>query len=50
MTATFQVGMRDLPVLLARLEQLICRRKDPSCPICPIGGDCPSAGHPPPLY
>ena len=36
--------------LLRRHGQHVCRRKDPSCPTCPLGGDCPSAGHPPPLY
>jgi endonuclease III len=36
--------------LLRRHGQLVCRRQDPSCPSCPISGDCPSAGHPPPLY
>lgn len=36
--------------LLRRHGQVICRRKDPSCPTCPISDDCPSAGHPPPLY
>jgi len=36
--------------LLRRHGQLTCRRKDPSCPVCPVSGDCPSAGHPPPLY
>ena len=36
--------------LLRRHGQVVCRRKDPSCSICPISDDCPSAGHPPPLY
>ena len=36
--------------LLRRHGQVVCRRKDPSCSICPISGDCPCAGHPPPLY
>ena len=36
--------------LLRRHGQTICRRKEPACPRCPIAGDCPSAGHPPPLY
>lgn len=36
--------------LLRRHGQVVCRRKDPSCSICPISGECPSAGHPPPLY
>jgi len=36
--------------LLRRHGQVICRRKDPSCSICPTSADCPSAGHPPPLY
>ena len=57
--------MKDLPALLDRLEaaagpadpvpsaggwELVCRRKDPACAGCAIAGDCPSAGHPPPLY
>jgi endonuclease III-like uncharacterized protein len=36
--------------LLRRHGQRVCRRKDPSCPDCPLSDDCPSAGHPPPLY
>jgi endonuclease III len=36
--------------LLRRHGQVICRRKVPSCSTCPISDDCPSAGHPPPLY
>lgn len=36
--------------LLRRHGQLVCRRKDPSCSICTLSEDCPSAGHPPPLY
>ena len=36
--------------LLRRHGQTICRRKDPACRDCPITGDCPSSGHPPPLY
>ena len=36
--------------LLSRHGQVVCRRKNPTCSICPISGDCPSAGHPPPLY
>jgi hypothetical protein len=36
--------------LLRRHGQDVCRRKDPSCASCPIASDCPSAGHPPPLY
>jgi endonuclease III len=36
--------------LLRRHGQLICRRKDPSCSTCAISSDCPSAGHPSPLY
>jgi hypothetical protein len=34
--------------LLRRHGQVVCRRKDPSCSICPISDDCPSADHPPP--
>jgi endonuclease III len=36
--------------LLRRHGQIVCRRKDPSCSVCPLSGDCPSAGHPTPLY
>jgi len=36
--------------LLRRHGQTVCRRKDPACASCAIAGDCPSAGHPPPLY
>jgi len=36
--------------LLRRHGQTVCRRKDPVCISCPIAADCPSAGHPPPLY
>jgi adenine-specific DNA glycosylase len=36
--------------LLRRHGQLVCRRTNPSCAICPISRDCPSSGHPPPLY
>ena len=36
--------------LLRRHGQSVCRRKDPACASCAIAGDCPSAGHPPPLY
>jgi hypothetical protein len=36
--------------LLRRHGQTVCRRKDPACASCAITGDCPSAGHPPPLY
>lgn len=36
--------------LLRRHGQLVCRRKDASCSICPIRDNCPSAGYPPPLY
>ena len=36
--------------LLRRHGQVICRRKDPSCSACLISDECPSAGHPPPLY
>ena len=36
--------------LLRRHGQAVCRRKDPACPSCAVAGDCPSAGHPPPLY
>jgi endonuclease III len=37
-------------LLLRRHGQVVCRRKNPSCSICPISSDCPSAGRPPPLY
>jgi len=36
--------------LLRRHGQTVCRRRDPACSTCVIAGDCPSAGHPPPLY
>jgi hypothetical protein len=36
--------------LLRRHGQTVCRRRDPACASCAIAGDCPSAGHPPPLY
>ena len=36
--------------LLRRHGQTVCRRKDPACAGCAIASDCPSAGHPPPLY
>lgn len=36
--------------LLRRHGQTVCRRKDPLCLSCPIAAECPSAGHPPPLY
>jgi hypothetical protein len=36
--------------LLRRHGQTVCRRKDPLCASCPVSPDCPSAGHPPPLY
>jgi endonuclease III-like uncharacterized protein len=36
--------------LLRRHGQVVCRRRDPACHDCPVSGDCPSAGHPPPLY
>ena len=36
--------------LLRRHGQAVCRRKEPACAGCAIAGDCPSAGHPPPLY
>jgi hypothetical protein len=36
--------------LLRRHGQTVCRRREPACPGCAIAGDCPSAGHPPPLY
>jgi hypothetical protein len=38
------------PADLRRHGQAVCRRKDPACDGCAIAGDCPSAGHPPPLY
>lgn len=43
-------AMQRASLLLRRHGQLTCHRKDPGCPSCPIAGDCPSAGHPPPLY
>ena len=42
--------MQRASLLLRRHGQLTCHRKDPDCRGCPIAGDCPSAGHPPPLY
>jgi hypothetical protein len=36
--------------LLRRHGQDVCRRRDPACGRCAIADDCPSAGHPPPLY
>jgi endonuclease III len=36
--------------LLRRHGQAVCRRKDPACSGCALAADCPSAGHPPPLY
>jgi hypothetical protein len=36
--------------LLRRHGRAVCRRKDPACAGCAIAGDCPSVGHPPPLY
>ena len=36
--------------LLRRHGQTVCRRRDPACPECVLAADCPSAGHPPPLY
>jgi endonuclease III len=36
--------------LLRRHGQAVCRRRDPVCASCAIAADCPSAGHPPPLY
>jgi endonuclease III len=36
--------------LLRRHGQAVCRRKDPACASCVVAGDCPSGGHPPPLY
>jgi hypothetical protein len=36
--------------LLRRHGQVICRRKDPLCPDCPVADGCPSAGHAGPLY
>jgi hypothetical protein len=37
-------------LILRRHGQQICRRKEPACGSCPVVGDCPSAGRPPPLY
>ena len=36
--------------LLRRHGQEICRRKAPSCAICPVSASCPSAGHAGLLY
>jgi endonuclease III len=36
--------------LLRRHGRDVCRRRRPACQGCPIADDCPSAGHPPPLY
>jgi len=36
--------------LLRRHGQTGCRRRDPACPGCVLAADCPSTGHPPPLY
>ena len=36
--------------LLRRHGQIICTRKAPACPDCPVADRCPSAGNPPPLY
>jgi adenine-specific DNA glycosylase len=36
--------------LLRRHGRTICRRSTPACSRCPVAGDCPSAGSPPPLY
>jgi len=36
--------------LLRRHGQTVCRRRDPACHDCVLAEDCPSAGHPPPLY
>ena len=36
--------------LLRRHGQDVCRRREPACHDCAIAADCPSAGHPPPLY
>jgi hypothetical protein len=49
LTATVP-ALQRASLLLRRHGQLVCHRKDPSCPGCPLAGDCPSAGHPPPLY
>jgi endonuclease III-like uncharacterized protein len=43
-------ALQRASLLLRRHGQLTCHRKDPACPGCPVAGDCPSAGHPPPLY
>jgi endonuclease III-like uncharacterized protein len=52
-TARLPAKVPDLQrasLLLRRHGQLTCHRKEPGCRDCPISGDCPSAGHPPPLY
>jgi A/G-specific adenine glycosylase len=43
-------AMQRAALLLRRQGQTICRRRDPACSDCPIASDCPSVGHPPPLY
>jgi endonuclease III len=43
-------ALQRASLLLRRHGQLTCHRKNPDCSSCPIAGDCPSAGHPPPLY
>ena len=43
-------ALQRASLLLRRHGQLACRRKEPSCPACPLAGDCPSAGHAPALY
>jgi endonuclease III len=43
-------ALQRASLLLRRHGQVTCRRKDPGCRDCPIAGDCPSAGRPPPLY
>src|SRR5215831_2041500 len=43
-------ALQRASLLLRRHGQLTCHRKDPACPGCPLAGDCPSAGHPAPLY
>lgn len=36
--------------LLRRHGREVCTRKDPACGLCPVAGDCPSAGQARPLY
>jgi len=42
--------MQRASLLLRRHGKLTCHRQTPACGDCAIARDCPSAGHPPPLY